>query len=87
MKTPEEIANVEYYAWRGLALPKGVPAENRTKIFGACRKTFDSKEFQDFTAQASLRLTYQDSAEFARLLDRDFKEVTNVMQQLGLAKK
>lgn len=83
----EQGFNVEYYAWRGLALPKGVPAENRAKIFDAFKKAFESKEFQEFTAQASLNLTYQDSAEFAGFLDRDLKEVTNVMQHLGLAKK
>lgn len=83
----EQGINVEFYAWRGLFLPKGVPTENRTKIFDAYRKAFYSKEFQEFAAQASLNLSYKDSAEFAHFLDRSFKDVSAIMQQLGLAKK
>ena len=42
---------------------------------------------KDFAAKASLNLAYQDSAEFTKFLDQNYKDVEAVMKSLGLAKK
>ncbi|GHU28603.1 ABC transporter substrate-binding protein [Betaproteobacteria bacterium] len=83
----EQGVDVEFYTWRGLALPKGVPANIKAKISDAYKKAFDSKEFQEFAAKASLNLVYQDSANFAKFLDQNYKDVEAVMKNLGLTKK
>lgn len=83
----EQGVDVQFYTWRGLALPKGVPAANKAKILDAYKKAFDTKEFKEFAAKASLNLSFQDSAEFAKFLDQNYKDVEAVMKNLGLAKK
>lgn len=83
----EQGVDVQFYTWRGLALPKGVPPAIKAKIADAYKKAFDSQEFKDFAAKASLNLAYQDSAEFAKFLDQNYKDVEAVMKNLGLAKK
>lgn len=83
----EQGVDVQFFTWRGLALPKGVPAANKAKIVDAYKKAFDTQSFKDFAAKASLNLAYQDSAEFTKFLDQNYKDVEAVMKSLGLAKK
>lgn len=83
----EQGVDVQFYTWRGLGLPKGVPPAVRAKIADAYKKAFDSQEFKEFAAKASLNLAYQDSAEFSKFLDQNYKDVEAVMKGLGLAKK
>jgi len=83
----EQGVDVQFYTWRGLALPKGVPAAAKAKIADAYQKAFDSSEFKEFAAKASLNLAYQNSADFAKFLDQNYKDVEAVMKNLGLTKK
>ena len=83
----EQGVDVQFFTWRGLALPKGVPAANKAKIVDAYKKAFDTQSFKDFAAKASLNLAYQDSAEFTKFLDQNYKDVEAVMKSLGIAKK
>lgn len=83
----EQGVDVEFYTWRGLALPKGVPADVKVKLADAFKKAFDSKDFKDFAAKASLNLAYQNAGDFNKFLDQNFKDVDTVMKSLGLAKK
>ena len=83
----EQGVDVEFYTWRGLALPKGVPANVKAKISEAYKKAFDSKEFQEFAAKASLNLAYLNATDFTKFLDQNYKDVDTVMKSLGLAKK
>ena len=83
----EQGVDVEFYTWRGLALPKGVPANIKAKISDAYKKAFDSKEFQEFAAKASLNLAYLNAADFTKFLSQNYTDVDAVMKSLGLAKK
>jgi tripartite-type tricarboxylate transporter receptor subunit TctC len=83
----EQGVDVQFYTWRGLALPKGVPPAIKAKIADAYKKAFDTKEFQEFAAKASLNLAYQNAADFTKFLDQNYKDVEAVMKNLGLAKK
>jgi tripartite-type tricarboxylate transporter receptor subunit TctC len=83
----EQGVDVEFYTWRGLALPKGVPANVKAKITDAYKKALDSKEFQEFAAKASLNLEYKNAADFTKFLDQNYQDVEAVMKKLGLTKK
>jgi tripartite-type tricarboxylate transporter receptor subunit TctC len=83
----QQGVDVQFYTWRGLALPKGVPADVKIKLADAFKKAYDSAEFQEFAAKASLNLAYQDSAEFSKFLGQNYQDVEAVMKSLGLAKK
>lgn len=82
----EQGVDVEFHTWRGLALPKGVPAEAKAKIINAYKKAFDSTAFKEFAAKASLNLAYQDSVGFSRFLEQNYRDVAAVMKSLNLAK-
>ena len=83
----EQGVDVVFSTWRGLALPKGVPADVKAKISDAYKKAFDSKEFQDFAAKASLNLEYRNADDFAKFLDQNYKDVEAVMKTLGLTRQ
>lgn len=83
----EQGVDVQFYTWRGLAAPKGTPVKAREKLVEAYKKAFDSKEFKDFAAKASLNLSYQNGIEFANFLGQNANDVSTVMTGLGLAKK
>ena len=48
--TMKEAAGIDYSvgAWRGIAGPKGMPADVASKLTAALKKAYDSKEFKDF---------------------------------------
>ena len=79
--------DVEFTTWRGMALPKGVPADIRAKIVDAYAKAMESQDFKDFAAKAGLNLAYQNAADFSVFLDQNYKDVEAVMTTLGLTKK
>ena len=83
----EQGIDVQFYTWRGLALPKGVPPAIKAKIADAYQKAFDSAEFKAFAANAGLYLAYQNSADFYKFLEQNYKDVEAVMKSLGLTKK
>ena len=56
----EQGVDVVFYTWRGMGLPKGVPAAVKAKIAECYKKAFDSPDFKEFAKKASLNLAYQD---------------------------
>lgn len=83
----EQGVDVAFSTWRGLALPKGVKANVKAKIIDAFKKAYDSKDFKNFAAKASLNLAYQNSADFSTFIAMNYMAVDVVMRSLGLAKK
>jgi tripartite-type tricarboxylate transporter receptor subunit TctC len=83
----EQGLDLQFGTWRGLALPKGVPAAVKAKLLDAYKKAFETQEFKEFAAKAALNLAYQDSTDFAKFLAQNSKDVSDVMVTIGLAKK
>ncbi len=82
----EQGVDVVFHTWRGLALPKGVPAAAKKTLSDAFKTAFDSPDFKAFAEKASLALAYQDADEFGKFLAQNAADVAAVMKSLGLAK-
>jgi tripartite-type tricarboxylate transporter receptor subunit TctC len=73
-------------AWRGIATPKGIPAEAQTKLAAAMKKIYDSQEFKDFMNQRGFGLLYADAKGFGEFMAKGDADMGTVMKSLGLAK-
>jgi tripartite-type tricarboxylate transporter receptor subunit TctC len=86
--TLKEGAAVDYSvgAWRGIAGPKGLPADITAKVVGALKKANDSKEYRDFMANRGFGVTWADAAGFAGFMANADKAMGTAMKAAGLAK-
>ncbi|MEY4123186.1 MAG: hypothetical protein RLZZ457_2024, partial [Pseudomonadota bacterium] len=73
-------------AWRGLAAPKGMPADIQAKLGTALKKIYDSQEFQGFMQQRGFGTIYADSKGFEQFMAKGDADMGVVMKSLGLAK-
>jgi tripartite-type tricarboxylate transporter receptor subunit TctC len=73
-------------AWRGIAAPKGLPADIQTKLGAAMKKIYDSQEFQGFMQQRGFGTIYADSKGFEQFMAKGDADMGTVMKSLGLAK-
>ncbi len=73
-------------AWRGMAGPKGMPADATAKLTAAFKKIHESKEFQDFMNQRGFGLLYLPPAEHASFMEQGSKGMGEVMKAVGLVK-
>jgi tripartite-type tricarboxylate transporter receptor subunit TctC len=86
--TLKEAAGVDYSvgAWRGIAGPKGLPADVSAKIVASLRKAYDSKEFKDFMASRGFGVRWADPAGFTQFMANGNKAMGVAMTAAGLAK-
>jgi tripartite-type tricarboxylate transporter receptor subunit TctC len=86
--TMKEAAGIDYSvgAWRGIAGPKGLPADIATKLTAALKKAYDSKEFKEFMTNRGFGMVWGDAAEFAKFMDAGDKKMGEAMKAAGLAK-
>jgi tripartite-type tricarboxylate transporter receptor subunit TctC len=86
--TLKEAMSVDYSvgAWRGIAGPKGMPADVATKLTAALKKAYDSKEFKDFMSNRGFGTVWGDAAEFAKFMDDGDAKMGDAMKAAGLAK-
>jgi tripartite-type tricarboxylate transporter receptor subunit TctC len=78
--------DVSLEAWRGIAVPKGVPATNVAMLEGAIRKTVESAEFAQGTEKLFVRLSFLGTQEFGELMAREDAELARIMQAIGIKK-
>jgi tripartite-type tricarboxylate transporter receptor subunit TctC len=86
--TLNEALGIKYSvgAWRGIAGPKGLPADISAKLVAALKKAYDSKEFKDFMASRGFGTKWADPAGFASFMDNGDKLMGAAMKAAGLAK-
>jgi tripartite-type tricarboxylate transporter receptor subunit TctC len=86
--TLKEAAGIDYSvgAWRGIAGPKGLPADVTTKVVASLRKAYDSKEFKDFMASRGFGVRWADPAGFTQFMANGNKAMGVAMTAAGLAK-
>jgi tripartite-type tricarboxylate transporter receptor subunit TctC len=86
--TLNETLGINYSvgAWRGIAGPKGMPADVSAKLVTALKKAYDSKEYQDFMAGRGFGVKWADPAGFAAFMEAGDKAMGAAMKAAGLAK-
>ena len=73
-------------AWRGIAGPRGLPAEVTGVLVPALKEAFDSSEFKDFMNQRGFGMVYADPAGFARFMAEGDRAMGEAMRGAGLAR-
>jgi tripartite-type tricarboxylate transporter receptor subunit TctC len=86
--TLKEAMGIDYTtaAWRGLAAPKGLPAEIAAAATAALKKVNESKEFLDFMANRGFGVSWADGAGFASFMAKGDADMGVAMKAAGLAK-
>src|SRR5215470_10018250 len=86
--TLKEAMGIDYStgAWRGIAGPKGLPADVATKLTAALKQVFDSKEFKEFMSNRGFGTVWGNATEFAAFMDKGDAKMGEAMKAAGLAK-
>ena len=86
--TMQQAIGVNYTvaAWRGIAAPKGLPADVTTKLIATIQKIADSKEWKDFAASKGYGTAWAPGAEFATFMAKGDAAMGVTMKAAGLAK-
>src|SRR6059058_4382496 len=86
--TLKEAMGIDYStgAWRGIAGPKGLPADIATKLTASLKKVYDSKEFKDFMSNRGFGTVWGDASEFATFMDKGDAQMGVAMKAAGLSK-
>lgn len=75
------------YDWRGIAAPKGVPADVKAKLVSGLKDCFDSAAFQKLAAERGLPLVYADPDGFADFLTGMDTAIRPALDSIGLLSK
>lgn len=73
--------------WRGLALPKNVPADRVKVLEEGFKKMFDDPEFRKFCEEVGLILVYENAEGFEGFLANMEKVLAPTLDAVGLLKK
>jgi tripartite-type tricarboxylate transporter receptor subunit TctC len=86
--TLKETMGIDYStgAWRGIAGPKGLPADMAGKLTATLKKVYEAKEFKDFMANRGFGSVWGDAGEFAAFMDKGDAQMGDAMKAAGLAK-
>jgi tripartite-type tricarboxylate transporter receptor subunit TctC len=73
-------------AWRGIAAPKGIPADVQTKLLASLKKAHESKEFKEFMTNRGFGVLWAPPAEFASFMAKSDADLGATMKAVGIAK-
>jgi tripartite-type tricarboxylate transporter receptor subunit TctC len=86
--TLNETLGINYStgAWRGIAGPKGLPANVQERLGASLKKAYDSSEFKDFMASRGFGVVYADQAGFTEFMAKADAGMGEAMRAAGLAR-
>jgi tripartite-type tricarboxylate transporter receptor subunit TctC len=86
--TLKETMGIDYStgAWRGIAGPKGLPADIAAKLTATLKKVYEAKEFKEFMANRGFGAVWGDAGEFTAFMDKGDAQMGEAMKAAGLAK-
>ena len=73
-------------AWRGIAAPKGIPADAQSRLVAAIRKIAASKDYTDFMSSRGFGVVYEGPEEFGRFMAKSDADLGATMKAVGIAK-
>src|SRR5438874_7455020 len=73
-------------AWRGIAAPKGIPADARDKLVAAIKKIVASKDYTEFMTQRGFGIIYAEPEDFAKFMAKSDADLGATMKAVGIAK-
>ena len=73
-------------AWRGIAAPKGIPAEARDKLVAVIAKIAASKEYNDFMSSRGFGVIYAGPDDFAKYMAKSDTDLGATMKAVGIVK-
>ena len=73
--------------WRGIAAPKGTPAEAITRLERAFVGAAQSAEYREFAARMGAAVEVMGARDFDRFMAADDREIAALMEQIGLKKQ
>jgi tripartite-type tricarboxylate transporter receptor subunit TctC len=73
-------------AWRGIAAPRGIPAEARDKLVAAIRKIAASKEYSEFMTQRGFGVIYAGPDDYAKFMAKSDTDLGATMKTVGIVK-
>lgn len=82
----EQGFDLVFGTWRGLALPKGVPAAARGVLRETFRAVVTSDALAAFAAQSGMNLRFLNGDAFREMVRQQAVEVAKMMKRVGLAK-
>lgn len=72
--------------WRGIAGPKGLPADVQNKMEVVLKKINGSKEYKDFMAGRGFGVAYADAAGFGKFMEKGDADMGRILGALGMAR-
>ncbi len=78
---------LELILWRGLAVPKGTPADIVQTLVETTKKVVESQAFKDFAKTVAIVPSFKTGAEFQAFLDQDDKTNAVLMKQTGTSNR
>ena len=73
-------------AWRGIAGPKGLPADVAGKLEAALKKIYESDTYQNFLKSRGFGGLWADASGFTTFMEKGDAEKGKVMKAVGLAR-
>ncbi|MBK9607920.1 MAG: tripartite tricarboxylate transporter substrate binding protein [Betaproteobacteria bacterium] len=73
-------------AWRGIAAPKGIPAEARDKLVAVVKKIAASKDYNDFMSSRGFGVIYAGPEDFAKYMAKSDTDLGATMKAVGIVK-
>ena len=86
--TLKEEMGIDYStgAWRGIAGPKGLPADIQAKLTASLKKAYDSKEYKDFMSGRGFGVKWAEAGAFGQFMDAGDEQMGKAIKAAGLAK-
>jgi len=73
-------------AWRGIAAPKGLPADIQARLLASLQKAHQSAEFKEFMTNRGFGVLWAPPAEFASFMAKSDADLGATMRAVGIAK-
>lgn len=80
----EQGYDIQYFTQRGMAVPKGTPADVKARLEQACEAAIADKDFVDYMNNNGQAISYLNAADYTQYLKDSAAEVAEAMKAVGL---